>query len=47
VVQFTLNRASGDELVMSTGPPWWPPGSMVPDSAISRLGWVGPRIEQW
>ncbi len=43
----TLYTASGDELVMSTGPPAWPDGSSVPDSDISRLGCVGPSTEQW
>ena len=43
----TLYTASGDWLVISTGPPAWPDGSSVPDSDSSRLGWVGPRTEQW
>ena len=47
MVQSTLNFASGVSLVINTGPPCLPSGSMVPDRAISRLGWVGPMIEQW
>ena len=47
VGQFTLKRASGDGLVINTGPPALPAGSMVPDIDISRLGWVGPMTEQW
>ena len=47
VAQSTLQMASGSSLVMITGPPAFPAGSIVPDSAISRLGWVGPMTEQW
>ena len=47
VVQSTLQMASGSSLVMMTGPPAFPAGSIVPDSAIRRLGWVGPMTEQW
>ena len=47
VAQSTLQMASGSSLVMITGPPALPPGSIVPDSAMSRLGWVGPMTEQW
>ncbi len=42
-----LNSALGLELVTMTGPPARPAGSSVPDSAWSRLGWVGPITEQW
>ncbi len=42
-VQF--HNASGVKLVSVMGPPAVPAGSMVPLLAISRLGWVGPRIE--
>ena len=47
VSQCALPMASDDELVMSTGPPAAPVGSMLPDSAMSRLGCVGPSTEQW
>jgi hypothetical protein len=47
VGQLTLNRAVGEGSVMSTGPPWLPSVPTVPESAISRLGWVGPITEQW
>ena len=47
VGQLALQMASVSSLVMITGPPAFPPGSIVPDSAMSRLGWVGPMTEQW
>ena len=47
VAQSTLQMASGSSLVMITGPPDFPAGSIVPDNAIRRLGWVGPMTEQW
>jgi hypothetical protein len=47
VGQSTLQRASGELFVMSTGPPCSPEGSMLADSDMSRFGWVGPITEQW
>ena len=47
VGQSTENLADGEGLVMSTGPPWSPAGSSVPETAMRRLGWVGPITEQW
>ena len=47
VSQCTLQMASGFSLVMRTGPPAAPAGSIVPERAMSRLGWVGPMTEQW
>jgi hypothetical protein len=47
VGQSTLNRAEGLGSVINTGPPCFPSGSMVPEIAISRLGWVGPRTAAW
>ena len=38
VSQCTLNRAEGDRLVTTTGPPALPAGSRVPDICISRFG---------
>ena len=47
VSQSTLQMASTLSLVVTTGPPCRPAGSIVPDSAIRRLGCVGPSTEQW
>ena len=47
VSQCTLPTASDDGLVMTTGPPAAPVGSMVPESAMRRFGCVGPSTEQW
>jgi len=47
VSQLTLCTASLSPLVMSTGPPARPAGSIVPESDISRFGCVGPNTEQW
>jgi hypothetical protein len=46
VGQVHCQRVSGVSLVSVTGPSLVPAGSIVPLLAISRLGCVGPRIEE-
>ncbi len=49
VVHVNFPYCSGRPVVWvtRTGPPAVPAGSIVPDSAMTRLGSVGPSTEQW